>query len=108
MALDDDAISRHVEELHTYPQEEIAAMVREHRIMVDEVAPEITMMIDDLYGEKRPIPGHPDHREGGRLEVLSNGGLKLQIPAWLTAILVALVGAVGLMAAAIVATQVVP
>ncbi len=49
-------------------------------------------LVDDLYGEKKPS----GNREGGRLERLGNGGVKIRLPAtlwaFITAVTVAMIG----------------
>ena len=47
----------------------------------------IVELVDDLYGEKKPTPGDPNNREGGRLARLDNGGIKVKLPAALWAFL---------------------
>lgn len=76
----DSALARHVAEWHYIERATVERMVLEHIEMVSDLG----FMIDDLYGERAPIPGDPNRRVGGRL---TNGGVKVKVPAWMTAII---------------------
>ncbi len=72
-------------------------IVTEHEVLWSEVKPLtnkiaadvvetnelIVDLVDDLYGKKKPS----GNREGGRLERLDNGGVKIKLPAALWAFL---------------------
>jgi hypothetical protein len=104
----DDAIRRHEEEWHsTVEAGDIAEMVVEHQKLVA-LGPDISMMIEDFYGELKPIVGDPDHREGGRLDRydaaaarVENGGVGLHLSpgAWLA--ITALITTLGAIAIAL-------
>lgn len=83
----DEDLARHIELYHTYDREAVERMLAEHRTLVDDIMPEFSMMIDDLYGKKRPVPGDPHHRDGGRLAELSNGGVKLRLSPFLNVLI---------------------
>jgi hypothetical protein len=96
-----DELDRHLDEWHSYDREALAEMF--------EVVPQITMMIDDFYGELHPVVGDPSNREGGRLEkydaaveVIENGGMKVKLPAGAWAAIVALISTLGLIAVAVI------
>ena len=82
----DEAIGRHEREWHGGEQEALVEM-RE----------DVTYMTDDLYGKKHPITGK---REGGRL---TNGGIKVKVPAAVWMPLATIAVALASIAAAVIA-----
>ena len=98
-----EAVTDYEARRHTFDQEAIARMVKEHREVVAElpqIRRDLAMMVDDLYGTRRPTPADPDRRVGGRF---ANGGIRVKLPAWLAAVIVALAAGVATIAAAIIA-----
>lgn len=96
-----DELDRHVVEWHSYDRGDLAEMF--------EVVPQITMMIDDFYGELHPVVGDPTHREGGRLEkydaavvLIEDGGMRVKLPGGAWAAIVALISTLGLIAVAVI------
>lgn len=86
----EETMDKHVEEFHAFRAPELREMVREHRAL-----------IDTLHGERHPTAADPDHRIGGMAEkvdriekLVSNGGIKTQIPTRLYVTIIGTGGAV--------------
>ena len=100
-----EELDRHLSEWHTYDKGAVAEMVAEHNAMM-EVMPDISMMIDDFYGDRHPIVGDPNNRDGGRLEkydaFMANGGMRFKIPAGGWVAIAALITTLGIIAVAVI------
>lgn len=104
-----EELDRHLAQSHQYDAETVDKMVAEHRMMVDEVVPQISMMIDDFYGERHPTVADPQHREGGRLEKydaamaqIEGGKVSLSISAGAWVAVTGLITALGVIAVAVI------
>ncbi len=119
------AIAAHVDELHRlqFDPEQVTQWISEHEDLVLNLKPVaintnnmVQLMLAEMHGKLAPTLVDPDHRSGGYVEkidviasnqervldTLDNGGVKIRIPPWLTTIIVAILGLVGVIAAAVI------
>jgi hypothetical protein len=91
----DDPVARHEKSRHPYSNSELAAMVLEHRQIVDEMLPKVNRMmpqveemaadvltiVEEMHGELRPTLTDPDNRTGGFVEKIEHIDQRSQIQA---------------------------
>lgn len=104
----EQAITKVGADLNTH-RSEFQKHVASHEVVdakIIRLTDSVTMLVDLLYGEAHPGPDGTVLRDGGLQELIkqsANGGVRIHIPPSITALLVALIGAVGAVAAALIA-----
>jgi hypothetical protein len=74
------------------------------QVNMEELASNVGMLVDLLYGEPHIGPDGPT-RDGGLQEIIKqsmNGGVRIHVPAGVIALMVAMIGALGVIGAALI------